>query len=405
MRLLFCAMRLLRAHPVWGLIAVGTALRVVLAATTHGLPYDVESWNTLRAAFAAHPLHVYTLANPGGNFHWPYPPGFLPLMLVSSGISDLVGWGFTHVVRGPSIVADAVLTWLVWKGLAGRVAERTRLLAAGAVALGPVFITISGYAAQIDSVAILPAVAALLVFERVEGPRRAWIAGALVGLAASVKTVPLVMIFALAPSARSLREVAILLGSAVAVLFLSVVPFLIADEHGLMLIRHYAGSPGMGGLSLVLQPDLAARWLNRWVVATPIEQSLFINHAGAYNALVVAAYAVYAWRWRPAPRLAAALLWLVVVALGSGFFFQYLVWGLPFFLLAGFVRATIVLQLVITVPMLIYFLGPWHDYSIVYVYVPFMILVWLGWVVGAAVLARGGMLTRRERLAGRSALA
>ena len=77
------------------------------------------------------------------------------------------------------VVIGAALTWLVWRGLEARVSERRRLFLAGVVAFGPVFITISGYAAQIDSVAILPAVAALLIWER-RGQERAWVAGALI---------------------------------------------------------------------------------------------------------------------------------------------------------------------------------------------------------------------------------
>ncbi len=398
-------MRRLRAHPVVVMIALGTIVRLVLAITTRGLPYDVESWELLRHFFSQDPLHVYSLVNPGATFHWPYPSGFLPLMLLVSGIADLTGGGFTHLVRGPAILADAALAWLVYSHLAGRVSERARLAAVAAVALGPVFIAISAYAVQIDAVAILPAVIALLVWERVQDRRRALLAGVLIGIAASIKTVPLVMVLALAPTSRSVRELLVLVAGAVTVPLLALSPFLLADPHGVLGLHHYASSPGMGGLSLVAQPDLAARWLTRWVLTTNLENSLFIVHAGAFNLLVVAAFGLYAWRWRPAPRPAAALLWLLVLAFGSGFFFQYLVWGLPFFLLTGAVRATILLQLLVSVPMLIYFLAPWKDAAIVYVYVPFMLAVWACWVAGAVALARGGMLRRKRSLTQSSALA
>ena len=303
------------------------------------------------------------------------------------------------MVRIWSVLADAALAWLVWEGLRDRASERTRLVAAGLVALGPVFITVSGYSAQIDSVAILPAVAALLAWERCEPGRRAWVAGALIGVAAAIKTVPLVMVLALAPSARSSKELVTLAGCAVAVPLIAIAPFLAADYSAVMHVRHYAGSPGMGGLSLALQPDLAQRWLTRFVAPDGLDDWLFVKHAGTYYALTMVAFAIYAWRFRPGPRTAATILWLVVLAFASGFFFQYLVWGLPFFLLAGYVLQTALLQLVVTVPMLIYYLAPWQQTSIVYVYVPFMLLCWAGWVAGAAVLARRAATRRQAAIA------
>jgi hypothetical protein len=189
---------------------------------------------------------------------------------------------------------------------------------------------------------------------------------------------------------RSRKEAALLVGCALAVPLASSLPFLAADPSGVLRLRHYAGSPGVGGLSLVLQPDLAERWLTQWVVATPLTRWLFIDHAGPYNAMTMIVFGAYAWRFRPSPRVAAALVWLVVLALGSGFFFQYLVWGIPFFLLAGFLRATALLQAVITVPMVLFYLGPWHpaDHWVVYLYVSLMLGVWAMWAMGTAALAR-----------------
>src|SRR5947208_15912817 len=96
---------------LWSLIAGGTIIRAVVAATTPGFPYDVHSWEIVRSSFAASPLHFYSLVNRGGNFHWPYLPGFLPLMLAASGMADLFGGAFTYLVRAPAILADAALAW------------------------------------------------------------------------------------------------------------------------------------------------------------------------------------------------------------------------------------------------------------------------------------------------------
>lgn len=371
-----------------GLIAAGTLIRLLIALSTRGLAFDANSWGIVRHAVTHSGLHFYAHVNPRPIYHWPYPPGFLGLVPPFAGLSDLLGVGFEHLIRVPSILADGAIAWLVWRGLGDRVSANERLLAAGLVALGPVFVTISSYAAQIDSFAILPAVLALLVWERDEGAARALRAGALIGLAAAIKTVPLLMLLALAPSARSWRELAELVAAAAAVLVVSFAPFLLADSAAVLRIAHYTSVPGLGGLSLVLQPDLAQIWLTRLVRASGLTTWLFVRHAALENGVVVAAYAAYVGWFRPRPRTAAAVLWLVTLAFGSGFFFQYLVWALPFLLLAGYVRATALLQAVVTVPMLIYYLGPWHSGAIVYPYVALMIAVWLAWVGAIAALAR-----------------
>jgi hypothetical protein len=376
-----------REQKLWSIIALGVVLRLIVAATTRGLPYDIQSLELVRTALGNRPLHLYSTVNPAGTFHWPYPPGYLPAVLATGWVADLFG-GFSHLIRLPPILADAALTWVVWRGLAGRVSERDRLVASGLVSLGPVFIAVSGYSAQIDAVAILPAVIALLVWERGPVGRRAWVAGILIGVAASIKTVPLLMVLALAPSARSWREAAALAGSAVAVLFLTLVPFLVADSSGVLGLRHYTGVPGLGGLSLVLQPDLAQNWLTHPAAPSALTVWLSVHHASLENGAVIVAFALYCLRFRAEPRTAAALLWLVILAFGSGFFFQYLVWVMPFLLLAGQLRTMALLQAMVTVPMLIFYLGPWHADAIVYVYVAIMLLVWAGWVLDAGVLIR-----------------
>jgi hypothetical protein len=64
------------------------------------------------------------------------------------------------------------------------------------------------------------------------------------------------------------------------------------------------------------------------------------------------------------------------------FFFQYLVWGLPFFLMAGYLRSVLIAQLVLIVPTLLFYLGPWHHAILAVVYGVAMIGMW-----GAALCA------------------
>jgi hypothetical protein len=87
---------------------------------------------------------------------------------------------------------------------------------------------------------------------------------------------------------------------------------------------------------------------------------------------------------------AASILWLAVWAFGTGFFFQYLVWGLPFLLLDRHLREVAVLQAAVLLPMLLFYLGPWHRELVVVVYATVMLALWVSWCVGLWALGRPG---------------
>ena len=384
-------------RTLWGVIGAGILIRLVLVFTSHGEAYDMGSFNDVRLALEHDWLHVYRDVNPGAHtFHWPYPPAYFPWVAFADAIKGSV-LSFDRLIRLPAVAADAALAWLLATELSRRAGQRVALAAAALVAFGPAFVIISGYHGQIDSVAILPAVAAALLWERAaESGRvgslrvdRALAAGALIGLAGAIKTVPIVMVLALAPSARGWREAARLFGAAAAVLVVTLSPFLIADASAVRHLTKYGGVPGAGGLSLLVQPDLARFWLTGPVAANGATRWLS-NHQTDVNAIVFLALAALFAVRRPGVMRAAAILWLAVWAFGTGFFFQYLVWGLPFLILDRHLRAAALLQAAALVPMLLFYLGPWHRELVVVVYAAIMLALWLAWCVGLLLLGRGG---------------
>ena len=82
------------------------------------------------------------------------------------------------------------------------------------------------------------------------------------------------------------------------------------------------------------------------------------------------------------------LLWLGVYAFSPNLFIHYAVWGLPFLLIAGYVREAAALQLVLLVPTIAVYLAPWEDAGIVSIYVPIMIGLWAAGVIAFFVQAR-----------------
>src|SRR5205807_5996398 len=143
---------------------------------------------SVRDALAAHPLHVYSAVNGPHLNHWPYLPGFFPFIMVASKLATLTGLPFHGWVQVPQILADCAIAWFVQDFLGRRGAsDRTRIASATLVALGPSFWIISGFHGQIDSLATLPAVIALWLWDRSPpGTRRALEAGVLIGIGAVI---------------------------------------------------------------------------------------------------------------------------------------------------------------------------------------------------------------------------
>ena len=389
---------------LWLLIGVGTLGRVILAFATVGLEFDIENYRAVGMALDQ-PFDLYTTVNSGfgelGGFEvrrWPYPSGAFPWIGAALGASNLTGLPFHGVIQLGPIAADAGIAWLVQEFLGRRGAsERTRLAAAALVALGPSFWLISGYHGQMDSMAILPAVAALLVWERSPLARRALYAGLLIGLAGSVKTVPLFMVLALLPSVRSLREGAELLGAAAAVPLLAMLPFVIGDFDAVKQALTYTGAPGLGGATLVMQPELARANLTGQFAGVRVSDAVLTIHdlASVLVVLTLAAVGAFLLRFRHTPVQAAVLLWVAFFVVAPAYFLHYVVWGLPFFIMAGYLRGAALLQLLLLPAGLVFYLRPWESDVPVALYVGCMSLVFAGWVVATVLqarrIARGGL--------------
>ena len=361
------------------LILVGTVARVVYAFATVGVAYDIESLTRVAMDLRGE--------SPGSLYaseRWPYPGGFFPIVAVCDLVSRGTGLPFHGVIQLPSIAADAALAALVhwtlrWRGAS----ERAALAGAALVALGPSFAVISGYHGQIDAVAILPALVGVLVWiARV--PRRALWAGLLIGLAAAVKQPPLFMVLALLPSALDHRERLVLAATAVAVPVVSVLPFLLAAPavtlDGLTANR---GVAGFGGWSAFVQPDLTRYWytLEPGVVLSDAMRFVIDAQNMIVGVAVLAAGAL-AYRRRLEPLGAATLIWLTVFVANPNFAYQYLIWGLPFFLAAGHVRGVAALQAAFLPATVLIYSRPIDDSG--WIYFAAVQLAWLGLVVVTA---------------------
>ena len=363
-------------RPFWILVAAGVAARVALAFATRGAAYDIESFEIVRRALADDPLHAYAAVNEGF-YRWPYPPAYFPWIAASGWLADVSGLRFDGWLQLPAVLADAGIAWVVWELLALRgVAERVRLAAVALVMFGPSFLLTSGYHGQIDSVAILPALAALLVWER-GGARRGLWAGLLIGVGGAVKIVPLVMVLPLLVCARGRREAVGLLGGASLVMAVVLAPWVMADIGGTLDSLKNRGFPGLGGISLILQPGLTDAAL-RGTVPQNTDLTEWLNRNGwIVPALALLAVAYLLWKRRPSPVEGALIVWLALMAMGVNFALQYAVWGLPFLLAAGRLRSAFALQALLLPAAIVFYRAPWDSSAAVVVYSAAMIAAWL----------------------------
>lgn len=382
---------------LWGLITLGVVVSAGIAVITQGDPYDMESFRLVRDALTQGALDVYAYFAHRGVVRWPYPPAFFPWIWAAGRIAGLGGPSFELMIRVPTILADAAIAWIVqdFLGRSGK-SHEIRLLAAGLIAMGPSFVVIAGYHGQFDAVAILPGVLAVSLWCRTEAPWRAVAAGLLLGLGGALKTVPLLLVLALLPTVRSRREAATLLAATAVPLLVCFVPFWLAGTLPSAHVLVYRGLPGVGDLSLAAQPDLAELALGMGSPRASGLTQLLIQHGTVLVVAALLAVAAVGARTRgPAPQM-AVLVWLAVYAFGVNFFFQYLVWGLPFLLMAGYVREVFVAQTVLILPTLLFYLRPWHHTIIAVVYAIVMIGLWAASVCGFAGLTR--QLTERRAL-------
>jgi hypothetical protein len=390
----------LRSRPLWILIAVGLAIRVALAFAfrgTNAVLIEQFAGDNVRSG----DLHA-VYAESSGYFQWIYPPLWLGWLAGASWLSDATGLAFHGLAKlGPTLadvgLALAIYIYLGWRGAR----ERLRLAGAALVMLGPSFIAISGYHGQIDSAAILPGVIALMVWERSSSPNRALWAGLLIGVGAAVKLPPLLLVLPLLGSTKSWREAANLAGAAVAVLLLTFGP-LWASGIDLSRVFRYAGFPGWGGLSLVVDPAFGWDSLTTGGSFSASARSDLLqtvqDNARWITAVSLATYMGFVFRYRPAAVDAAALLWLVVYAFSPNFFLNYLVYGLPFFIMAGFLVEVAVLQALLIAPTVAYYIALWPAPSTVtgVLYVPALIALWAAWVVAILAMA-WRVVEQRER--------
>lgn len=334
----------LRSHRpwlVWSAIAalLTLALKLWLASTTIGTN-DVPTWE--RFATTAQQFGGAELYRREVLFN--HPPFMVHVLQLLVSLTHRTGLPLPFWLRLPAILADLATVVLVWKILPPRLDQHGRLAALLLLAGAPPLIMISGFHGNTDPAMICFVVLAIyLIDQRISVVG----AGVALGIALSLKIVPLIFIPAIVFSLSTWRARLSLCVAVVATWCIGAMPYLLQVPR--LILRQvfaYSGNYGQWGISRL--------FVLRAAKANPGATWAELEH-GAYADLgrlliLVSIVAAVAWMNRPTGRKPAlfvqcGLVAFLFLALSPAFGVQYLAWLMPWVVALGF-RATLVLYTV-----------------------------------------------------------
>lgn len=303
-----CSRRVLLA-----LLLGALALRLALTPLGAGVDFRAFahlSWLTL------HGHDVYALSR--AQLHsepWTYFPLCLDLFTALQWLAVHTGWTFRVLGKLPIIVADLAIGWLIYRALRRRGrSERTARWGMALYLFNPLALYNGAYYGRFDAIALAFLMLALDRYRtRLFAPAYA--------LAIAAKIFPsfLLPLLLLGRERQRWR----LLAAAGALVVVLALPYVLTDPRGLLhyLLYHARGGPG-GRLSWYLLP-LHRQWLS-------MAQAVAIARIG----MLLYPLALLAAVRRPLYVKAAVGLALFV-ALDPTVYEQYLLWPLPFLIVAG----------------------------------------------------------------------
>jgi len=316
-----------RRWPSWPIILLLAALVRLLPALwlPVGAGYDIASFHMVTDALLGG-REVYAAALG----RHPYLPFQMFIMGGMAALSAATGLPFVVAIKLPALLADVAIAGLIYRLVASRRGRDWAAYAALLYALNPVSLLVSAYHGQFEAVTLLLLVVAWALWER----QRVGAAAAALGLAILNKTWPVVLLPVFLMRLATWRARILHTLVALGIPALAVVVYLLAYNADPMTMLGRAlthrGVAGYWGPSAVVFPLATAQ---------PALQPLADALLALRNPLLLAAVLLTLWWTQRQPALDALLtVQLAVFAVTVGFGIQWLVWPVPFALLAGQAR-------------------------------------------------------------------
>ncbi len=341
-----------RRWPHWPVI-------LLLAGVVRLLP---ALWLPVGAGYDIDSFHMVTDALLGGREVYaaslgrhPYLPFQMYIMGAMAMLSAATGLPFVVAIKLPAILADVAIAGLIYRLVAARRGHEWAAYLALLYALNPVSLLVSAYHGQFEAVTLLLLVVAWALWER----RQAGASATALGLAILNKTWPVILLPVFFIRLGNWRARGLYALIALGIPALAVVAYLLAYNADPMTMLGRAlthrGVAGYWGPSAVLFP---------WAAARPALQPLADALLALRNPLLfVAVLLALGWTQRQPALDALLTLQLAVFAVTVGFGIQWLVWPVPFALLAGQSRWLRVYSLAAALMLAVHLFGlhmvPW----------------------------------------------
>ena len=335
-------------RPPRGLVVLASAafvLKITIALSTYGstdaLIYEADLMKIRRdGAVALYRDGISTeWCGEAGQRSCPpfiHPPFIIRALEGWGALADFSGLPLRFWLRFTCAVADAGSLALLLRMLTSRRARQTQI-ALALFAVCPISILVSGFHANTDPILIFFVLVAIyLIVSR----RPAWLAGAALGMAMSVKIVPVLLVpAALLALPGTRRRIDFLAGAGAVVLAGSLPVLVAAPELVITSVLGYGSQSGPWGFSLLALASLHSPHL-AW----------FHDLYARYGKILCVGLVLVA-SWWPHPRslpdaliMRAGFLMFLLLSLTPGFGVQYLVWLVPWVVARG-VRPTLIYYL------------------------------------------------------------
>ena len=324
----------------WLLIAAAAfafALKVTIAFNTYGtndvmtFERDLAKLQRYGAATLYREGITYASADRTRSENQPFihPPFMLAVLRGWGLLAKLTGLPLGFWLRLTSSMADILSLVLVARLLKGLPSLKDTGLGLLAMALCPVSVVISGFHGNTDPVMIA---LVLLSVYWLETRRALWMPGAAMGMALSIKIVPVIFIPAILWHIPRMRQRWRYLASVAAVFVLASLPYIVRNPVliGRTLLS-YSSTPGLWGFSVL---SVFFRDSESW-------GWLFRSYAAGGKILVLSAIlclsvAINLRPNRPPLILQCGAMAFLFLFLTPGFAMQYLAWVVPWVLALGF---------------------------------------------------------------------
>jgi hypothetical protein len=178
------------------LVATALLLRLVLAAWSPGSDDVTNFIHTARLVQAGYNVYQYQPA-------YPYPPLYAWILVWTLTLTDAVGIPENLAVRLPAIFADSVITLLVFL-IARRHYRKGAKYFGWLYALNPITVMIASHQGHFDSLAYLPAIAGVWLYE---ASGALSITAILLGLGGALKITPTFLALAWVVGMRNLKQI------------------------------------------------------------------------------------------------------------------------------------------------------------------------------------------------------